>query len=68
MHFPIDVVWLRRGEIVDMRNCLSPATPYRMHFPRFCADACVELQMGAIQNHTLTLGTPIEFKIVNLEI
>lgn len=68
MRFPIDVLWLRRRKIVDLCEGLSPANQYRMHFPSYCADSCVELQMGAIQNHALSIGTPIEFQIVNLEI
>lgn len=68
MQFSIDVLWLRHGKIVDMRDCLSPETPYRMHFPRSCADACVELNMGAIQNHQLSIGSVMEFQIVHLEI
>jgi uncharacterized membrane protein (UPF0127 family) len=68
MQFPIDVLWLRHGKIVDMCEALLPENPYRMHFPMCCADACVELNMGAIQNHQLSIGSLIEFQIVNLEV
>jgi uncharacterized membrane protein (UPF0127 family) len=68
MQFPIDVLWLRHRKIVDMRDCLSTATPYRMHFPRSCADACVELNMGTIPNHQLSIGSPIEFQIVHFDV
>lgn len=68
MRFPIDVLWLRHGRIVDMCECVSPENPYRMCFPSHCADGCVELPMGAIQNHALSIGSSIDFKIVNLEI
>lgn len=68
MRLPIDVIWLRRGKVVDMRENLSPKNSYRMYFPRRCADACIELPAGSVQNHKLTTGIKIEFEIVNLEV
>lgn len=68
MRFPIDVVWLRRGSVVDMRKNLSTANPWRMCFPRRCSDACLELAAGEVERRDLTTGSKIEFQIVDLGI
>lgn len=68
MRFPIDVVWLRQGRVVDVCKNLSPDNPWQMHFPRYCADACLELPVGEAKRRHLTIGTPTEFKIVDLEL
>lgn len=41
MHFPIDIIWLRNGRVVDAHYAVPPH-PWRIHIPRAPADAVFE--------------------------
>ncbi|MFC1639074.1 DUF192 domain-containing protein [Patescibacteria group bacterium] len=66
MRFPIDVVWIRAGEVVDLTYGLSipegdeepltfaPVTP---------ADAVLEVPAGFIAEHDLRVGQPVSAQV-----
>lgn len=68
MRMAIDVLWLRQGKIVGLRENISPANPYTLYFPRHCGDSCLELPAGTIQKLNLSVGTRITFQNVDLDV
>jgi len=55
--FPIDVVYLRDGKVVDMYKGVTPFTPYLE--PKEHADTLIELPQGAIWTSGIKLGDEI---------
>ncbi len=65
MHFPIDIVWLYRGEVVDIAPNVPPepgvanADLFR-YYPRANATAVLELPAGKAAELNLKIGDRIE--------
>ncbi len=66
MYFPIDVIWLRDSEIVDLTLYMEPSAPGEQ-IPTFAplvkADAVLEVPAGFAAQHGLKLGLPVEYRI-----
>ncbi len=66
MEFPIDVIWLKDGVVVDIAKDL-PLEPgvkdgdFKVYFPRDKADAFLELESGWAEKHDLKIGDTLEF-------
>ena len=65
MLFPIDIVWLNKGEIVDIAPNIQPEpgkneaslTPY---FARLPSDMVLELVAGTVAKNGLKIGDKLE--------
>ncbi len=61
MEFPIDIIWLDRGRVVDIAPNVKPE-PGRdeerltVYFPRAEANLVLELKSGWVQEHGLKIG------------
>ncbi|VVB59422.1 putative ACR [uncultured archaeon] len=55
--FPIDVVYLRNGTVVDLYKSVMPFTPYLA--PKRDADILIELPEGAIEKGKIEIGHKI---------
>lgn len=61
MRFPLDIVWLNQGEVIDyIQNVqLEPGveeSQLSVYYPRQDADMVLELPAGWVQNHGLKIG------------
>lgn len=56
--FPIDVVYLRDGKVVDMHKAVPPFTSYLA--PKERADTLIELPQGAIWQNGINIGDEIK--------
>ncbi len=58
MHFPLDIIWLNRGTIVDIVTLAPPrgTEPPVSHTPRAAADTVLELVAGSTQAYGLKVG------------
>ena len=68
MRIPIDIVWIRKGQIVHIEHRVRPPLPIAsdsslkregMGFP---ADAVLELPAGYAGNHSITLGLTVQLE------
>ncbi|MFH1047181.1 MAG: DUF192 domain-containing protein [Patescibacteria group bacterium] len=66
MNFPLDVIWIKDGEIVDLTLDIRPAADGEnipTFAPLFEADAVLEVPAGFAQQHGLKLGLPVTYRI-----
>ena len=65
MRFPIDIVWIRKGEIVDLTTSVPPPakgqTELPSYFPMGMVDAVLELPAGFAQAHGLRSGLVVKY-------
>lgn len=63
MNFPIDIIWLNNGKIVDIAPNASPelGTDF-IFYPREDANYVLELQANFAKNNNLEIGEEIEIK------
>lgn len=65
MNFAIDIIWVRREEIVDIAPNVKPPGPdgeLRVYKPRLEADMVVEVVSGFTEEHGIKIGD--ELKVV----
>ena len=61
MRFPIDILWLSgRGEILDMRESVSPATYPAVFTPKAPARYVLELPAGFSEAYTVKIGDEVK--------
>ncbi len=66
MTFPIDIIWIRQGEIVDMAMDVPPPGPdgsLPVYTPREAADAVLEVRAGFAATHGLRAGIPVAWEV-----
>ena len=66
MRFPIDILWIRQGQIVDMSvNAPVPVSGQAMsiYSPQSPADEVLELPAGYAAAHGLRTGLPVAVRI-----
>jgi len=66
MEFPIDAIWIRDGEIVDITTGLEPPATdgdIPVFSPMDKADSVLEVPAGFAARHGLKLGLPVKFDI-----
>jgi uncharacterized membrane protein (UPF0127 family) len=69
MAFPIDIIWVREGRIVDMAvnvpppGALPPGQALPLYRPVAEADHVLETQAGFAQTHGLKAGDTVEFAL-----
>ncbi len=66
MNFPIDVIWFKDGEIVDLITNIEPAGKGEQvptFAPLFAADSVLEVPAGFAEEHGLRLGLPVTYRI-----
>lgn len=62
MRFPIDIVWLSgRGEVLDMRTSVSPASYPAVFEPKAPARFVLELPAGFTDAYTVRIGDEVKF-------
>jgi uncharacterized membrane protein (UPF0127 family) len=66
MRFPIDIVWIRKGEVVDFTTDVPPPSPGQTelpsYFPISAVDAVLEVQAGFAQRNGLRAGMAVDFQ------
>lgn len=65
MEFPIDIVWLKQGIVVDIAKNVqiepgTSETVLKQYYPRVEATAVLELSAGWADNHQLRIGDALE--------
>lgn len=66
MRFPLDAVWIKDGEIVDLSIGVRPGEPGEqipVFFPVVPADSVLEVPAGFAARHGLRLGMPVTVRI-----
>jgi hypothetical protein len=66
MHFPIDILWISEGQLVDMTTDVPPAVPGQeipRYAPKFPADTVLEVQAGFAERHRLAPGMKVSVRI-----
>lgn len=66
MKFPIDIIWIRDREIVDIITDVPVPVPNQelsTYFPKFPADKVLEAGAGFAAAHGLRVGMPVETHI-----
>jgi uncharacterized membrane protein (UPF0127 family) len=60
MDFPLDMIWIRDGQIVKIDAQLppEPGEPYHLYEPPIPVDYVLEVNAGFSARHGLTPGTP----------
>lgn len=62
MLIPLDILWLSAsGEVIDIRENVSPDSFPKIFTPQMPARFVVELSAGAVQSFHLTIGSRAEF-------
>jgi len=60
MKFPIDIIWLKDGEVVDMAKYIQtedvPEEKLTRYYPRVMANMVIELPAGWVEQHELKIG------------
>lgn len=62
MNFPIDIIWLNNGEVVDFAPNLPPAVEITppVYYPRAPVNAVLEVAAGFSQKNGLKIGDKLE--------
>lgn len=65
MNFPIDIIWLKDGVIVDMAPDVKPELgvkekDLKLYFPRDVANTVLELKAGEIKRNNFKIGDKME--------
>lgn len=64
MRFPIDIIWIKRGLVVDMAQSAPPAAPGDnnppVYLPREDAGGVLEVNAGFAEKYNLKIGDKIE--------
>lgn len=65
MNFPIDMIWIRDGEIVEMARNMPPPSETggipKTHTPIETADMVLELTAGGARRYGLRVGDKVDF-------
>lgn len=64
MRFPIDIVWIRDGKIVDVAADVPPPTvmPLETYTPIEPADAVLELKAGTVREADMRVGDEVQIR------
>ncbi len=66
MHFPIDIIWLRNGEIIDIHKNLQPESPARtLYTPSEAIDQVLEVNSGLVEEFQLKEGELLDIRLKN---
>jgi len=65
MRFPIDIVWIQEGKVVDIHHDIQPPTalPLETYSPVAPADAVLELNAGTAEDIGLIPGDEVILRI-----
>lgn len=67
MHFPLDMIWIRDGHIVDITTDVPPPQPGQTvlptYFPVEPADRVLEVNAGFAQAHGLRTGIEVGYEL-----
>lgn len=67
MHFPLDIVWINDGEIVDITTDVPPPASGQVtlptYFPLFPANQVLELNAGYAKAHGLRTGMMVNVQV-----
>jgi len=64
MEFPIDIVWVDQGTVVDIAQNVAPEPDtdegdLRRYFPRLPANVVLEFPAGWVESHNLSIGDQV---------
>ena len=62
MKFPIDIIWIADGRIVDIAPEVQPDLPLQTYFPRASALWVLEVNGGFAALHHLKIGDAVTYK------
>lgn len=66
MHFPLDMIWIQNGKVVDISenvsNAFDPAHP-RFYTPSSPAQYVLEVNAGFAKKHAIKIGDTIRFNL-----
>lgn len=60
MNFPLDIIWLRDKEIVDIRENLGPETFPQSFAPKAPANYVLEVKAGFSEENDIKIGQMVE--------
>lgn len=60
MNFPLDMIFLRDQQVVDVKENILPSTFPQIFYPIAAADAVIELHIGQIQKSGIHIGDSIK--------
>ncbi len=64
MRFPLDIVWINKGEVVDIAHNIpteqKPTSGWTPYYPREEANAVLELPAGDAMRYDLKIGDIVE--------
>jgi uncharacterized membrane protein (UPF0127 family) len=65
MRFPIDIIWIREGKIVDIHHDVPPpkVLPLDIYMPLEAADAVLEVNAGVAAELKLRPGDTVEIRV-----
>ncbi len=65
MHFPIDIIWIRRGKIIGFSENLPPPAPgtsmlkLPSYYPPGTVDRVLEINAGLVKKYGIAVGDPV---------
>lgn len=67
MKFPIDIIWIRSGEVVDFSIDAKPEpgvkdADLKRYWPRVAADTVLEVRSGWVRAHGVKIGDTVDFR------
>lgn len=62
MNFPIDIIWIYNGKVVDIERNLSPDNGEATYSPVLKIDAVLEAPAGWIEEKNVIKGDKVEYK------
>lgn len=64
MNFPIDIIWIEQGEVVDIAPNVPPDNSPRpaLYYPRLPARAVLEVRAGFSEKYGLKIGDRVELR------
>lgn len=65
MHFPLDIIWIHDGEVVDIsRNVSNDFDPENLRFysPHTKSERVLEVNAGFAEKHGIEIGNPVVFR------
>jgi len=61
MLFPIDIIWIQNGRVVDLKRDARPDTYPYVFMPKEKASHVLEVSAGFVKGHDILIGMPVSF-------
>ena len=66
MNFPIDIIWIRDGEIVDIHENLQPENPAKTFYsPKSKINNVLEVNAGFVSENEVKIGDLLDIGLIN---